>query len=41
MSDSCAERAKECVAEGLTAVKLDPFAPYLDGYATHVLRSMS
>lgn len=36
MSDACAERAKECVDEGFTAVKLDPFAPYLDDYATHI-----
>lgn len=32
----CAQRAKDYVSEGFTAVKLDPFAPYLNEYETHI-----
>ncbi len=41
MSEECAKRAKEYVDMGFTAVKLDPFAPYLDDYATHIPRRES
>ena len=36
LPDACAESALRYVSEGFTAVKLDPFAPYLDEYATHI-----
>lgn len=41
MSEACAARAKDYVDMGFTAVKLDPFAPYLDDYATHIPRRES
>ena len=36
LPDACAESALRYVSEGFTAVKLDPFSPYLDEYATHI-----
>lgn len=36
LPEECAQRAREYVAMGFTAVKLDPLAPYLDTYATHM-----
>lgn len=35
LPERCAERAKDYVREGFSAIKLDPMAPYLNQYATH------
>lgn len=35
-SEACAQRAKECVKIGFTAIKLDPLAPYLDDFTVHM-----
>lgn len=36
LPEQCAQRAKEYVDMGFTAVKLDPLAPYLDDYSVHM-----
>lgn len=36
LPEACAERAAQYAQMGFTAVKLDPFAPYLDDYTVHM-----